>query len=108
MISFGVLVALWWFYCAYVVLGGVYCIFKKEKEELKEFLLGVFYFPSLVLSFVAITFLLSVISNSNDVGQALSLVMLEGVHIFVLVPSVLLAFVLLLPFYTLLEKLMPE
>ena len=89
-----------WFVCMlFILLKEKIKMGKVDKETLEEGILGLVFFPNLLISASVIIFLWQASKVSGSFGKGIANLMADGLHIFILIPSVLGAIVLTLPVY---------
>jgi len=90
-------------YAIYVLVGVLLYLKNKlrrertDAHETKEFLAGLVFFPALAASSLIVISGWSFIKDSGSFGSFLSGVMADGMHIFMLLPIVILAFLIAAP-----------
>jgi len=80
----------------------------KEQSENKELIYGIVFFPLLAVSAYLITSIWQLIAKSGTFGSILSQIAVDGMHILILLPSVILAFLFMWPIIKLIETLLPD
>lgn len=105
MTTYAIIGALFWL-C--IISGIVSSLYDHKWGEFKDLLVGSLFFPCVILVFLVISFVLGLLNSNYALSELTFSSLFDKGHIFILLPSIVLAAVILIPVFHMMEWLFPD